>query len=396
MNDLDWGYICTIIANLSGNPVRLFRGEQQIFYHSAIPLPKDPICVYWDEIQNIHAHVSYFTTQHFHYYGVVNSGDLKFVIGPTRQVLSDDQELRELAFRADVPAEDVDDFVAGMKSIVRLPLDSMVQMLCTVNYILNDEKLELKDISIVDDQQDLLTVQLEHRWADPPGDLETHDTHSAYMAEQQVLRFVRQGDSAALENWIATAPAVRGGVLAVDQLRQLKNTFVVSASLVSRAAIHGGMTMEDAFALSDAYIQKCELLSAPAQIANLQYHMVLEYARRVERLHAGENPTQLTIAVSNYIQHHLSQPITVDAIAKELFMSRPYLSRRFKAETGESLTDFILHKKTEEAKRLLRYSGKPAVMIGSYLGFSSQSHFCNVFKKYTGRTPSEYREKYQK
>lgn len=269
-------------------------------------------------------------------------------------------------------------------------------MLCTINYILNGEKLELKDISIVDDQQDLLTAQMEHRWADPPDDSGTHNAHSAYIAEQQVLRFVCQGDSTALENWIATAPAVRGGVLAVNQLRQLKNTFVVSASLVSRAAIHGGMAMEDAFALSDAYIQKCELLSTPAQIANLQYHMVLEYARRVEQLHAGQNPTQLTISVSNYIQHHLSQPITVDAIAKELFMSRPYLSRKFKTETGESLTNFILRKKTEEAKRLLRYSGKPAVMIGSYLGFSSQSHFCNVFKKYTGRTPSEYREKYQK
>lgn len=396
MNELDWGYICTIIANLSGNPVRLFRGEQQVFYHSAVSLPKDPICVYWDEIQSIHAHVGYFITRHFHYYGVVNAGELKLVIGPTRQVAGDDQELRELAFRADVPAGDVDDFVAGMKSIVRLPLDSVVQMLCTVNYILNGEKLELKDISIVDGQQDLLTEQMERRQAGQAGAQEPFDVRSAYMAEQQMLRLVRRGDVAALEEWIATAPAVRGGVLAAEQLRQMKNTFVVTATLASRAAIHGGMAMEDAFPLSDAYIQKCELLSTPAQIANLQYHMVLEYARRVEQLRTGENSTQLTVTVSNYIQHHLSRPVTVDAIAKELFMSRPYLSRKFKAEAGEPLTDFILRKKTEEAKRLLRYSNKPAVMIGSYLGFSSQSHFCKVFKKYTGRTPSEYREKYQK
>ena len=62
---------------------------------------------------------------------------------------------------------------------------------------------------------------------------------------------------------------------------------------------------------------------------------------------------------------------------------------------GETLTDFILKEKTEEAKRLLRYTDKTATMIGSYLGFSSQSHFSRVFWKYTGQTPAEYRKKYE-
>ena len=81
-------------------------------------------------------------------------------------------------------------------------------------------------------------------------------------------------------------------------------------------------------------------------------------------------------------------------MAKELFMSRPYLSAKFKEETGETLTDFNLKEKTEEAKRLLRYSDKSFTAIGSYLGFSSPGHFSQVFKKYTGRTPTEYRDKY--
>ena len=55
-------------------------------------------------------------------------------------------------------------------------------------------------------------------------------------------------------------------------------------------------------------------------------------------------------------------------------------------------TDFILNEKTEEAKRLLRYSDKSASSIAAYLGFSSHGHFCKVFKKYAGMTPNEYRE----
>ena len=77
-----------------------------------------------------------------------------------------------------------------------------------------------------------------------------------------------------------------------------------------------------------------------------------------------------------------------------LLLSRPYLSRKFKEETGESLTDFILKEKTEEAKRLLRYSDKPLTAIGAYLGLSSASHFSRVFKTYVGSIPSEYRDKY--
>jgi AraC-like DNA-binding protein len=50
-------------------------------------------------------------------------------------------------------------------------------------------------------------------------------------------------------------------------------------------------------------------------------------------------------------------------------------------------------KKTDEAKRLLHYTDKSVATIGLYLGFSSQSHFFRVFKKYCGMSPKEYRKK---
>ena len=98
--------------------------------------------------------------------------------------------------------------------------------------------------------------------------------------------------------------------------------------------------------------------------------------------------------LANYVQHHLSDAIKTEDIAGALYMSRPYLSKKFKEETGENIADFILKEKTEEAKCLLRYSDKPITAISSYLGFSSPSHFSRVFKAYVGSTPREYREKY--
>lgn len=400
MKNIDLQYICTVTGNLAGIPIRLYEGRDLVFRHALVHLPKDPIDIYLDELWQVSGNVGYFVTPQFHYYGIVRAEDTRIIIGPTSQISANDQELRELAFRADVPAEDTDDFLAGMKSIVRMPLESVMQMLCTINYILNDEKLGLEDIAIYDSRQNHLNEFLgqqlaEHGFNHPQAD-QQQAVHNTLELEETVMDIVRKGDTVALREWVSSAPAVRGGVLAASQLRQLKNTLIVSTTLASRAAIRGGMAAEDALSLSDAFIQKCELLSAPEQIVNLQYHMILEFTQRVEQLRLGQKPSRLAMDVTRYIRHHLSEPIRAEHIAKELFISRPYLSARFREDTGETLTDFILKEKTEEAKRLLRYTDKTITAISSYLGFSSQSHFTRVFKKYAGRTPAEHREKYSR
>ncbi|MGN0403966.1 MAG: hypothetical protein ACI4F1_01970, partial [Bariatricus sp.] len=83
------------------------------------------------------------------------------------------------------------------------------------------------------------------------GDLQ--EIHNSLSQEQLLMDFVRKGDTAALQEWIASAPAVRAGTIAGDQLRQMKNTLIVSATLVSRAAIRGGMSPDEALSLSDAF-----------------------------------------------------------------------------------------------------------------------------------------------
>ena len=170
----------------------------------------------------------------------------------------------------------------------------------------------------------------------------------------------------------------------------------MTATLVSRAAIRGGMDADDALSLSDAYIQNCELMNNIERITNLQYRMFFDYTERVEKLRMGKTPSKFVLDVTNYIHHHLSESVTTVDIAKALYMSRSRLSVKFKQETNENLIDFILKEKTEEAKRLLRYTDKPITAISAYLGFSSQSHFSHVFKKYTNSLPNKYRKRHNK
>ncbi len=397
----DIQYLCTTIGNLAGIPVRIYKNSKQIFYYSLVTLPKDPIVPYEDKILKIPDHIGYFITPRFHYYGIVNSGKYKIVLGPSRQWTANNTDLTELAFECDVPKDETENFITSMKSLVAMPLSSVLQTLCSMNFVLNGEKLSLADITIYDEEQFRLSEEITAKQTETHYE-ETTDlsnntaVHNTLALEQTIMNFVRHGDTAALKEWLKNAPAVRPGILSSDTLRQLKNTFIVTATLVSRAAIRGGMDVNDALSLSDAYIQKNELLSSVDAIENLQYHMVFDYTEKVEKIRLGKTPTKLLTDIANYVQKHLSEPVDIDALSKAMFISRTHLAVKFKKETGMTLSEFVLKEKIEEGKRLLRYTDKPISAIAAYLGFSSQSHFANVFKKYANSSPNEYRLKHNK
>ena len=399
MNIENLKYLSTTIGNLAGIPIRIYRNKTQIFYHSIVKLPKDPIIPYEDKILEIAVHVGYFITPRFHYYGVVNSGIYQIVLGPSRQWTADRRDLRELAFECDVPQDETEEFVNAMESLVALPLNSVLQTMCSINFVINKEQLSLADITIYDEEQLKLSEKIAAEQTKKQYNAEVavpndETVHNTLALEQTIMNFVRHGDTSALKEWLKTAPAVRPGKLSSDTLRQLKNTFIVTVTLISRSAIRGGMDVNDALSLSDAYIQKSELLSSMESIVNLQFHMVLDYTERVEKIRLGKTPTKLLTDIANYVQKHLTEPVNIDALAKAMFISRTHLAVKFKKETGMTLTDFVLKEKIEEGKRLLRYTDKPISAIAAYLGFSSQSHFSNVFRKYAGCLPSEYRIKH--
>ena len=394
MNQEDLIYVCTSIGNLAGLPIRLYRNDELVFYHSLVNLPKDPFVVHKDKAFEIKDHIGYYITSIFNYYGMINYGDYRIVIGPSRQVPASDRDLRQLAFYAEVDPDQISAFVSAMKSLVPMPFESIIQMLCVVNFVLNGEKSGLRDVIIYEDDLETIKSTAAETEFDNGSNSVVQDwtVHNTYDIENTLMNMIETGNTSALNDWANAAPAVRSGVMADNQLRQLKNTFIVTATLASRAAIRGGLSPDDAFTLSDLYIQKAELASTENGILNLEFRMMQDYTERVGKIRYGDKTTKLVLDVGNYIQHHISEHITVDGMAKDLFLSRPYLSTKFKEETGENLTDFILKAKVDEAKRLLRYADKSLTSIGAYLGFSSQSHFTRVFKKYAGVTPNEFRK----
>ena len=401
MNFNDLNYAASLIFQLSRMPVRLYREGERVAYFAPEGLSADPLLPYLQALLSVEAPIGYYITPRSEYYGVIGHQSYRIILGPTKQIKDDDQAIKSIAFELDVPPEQTETFIAAVKSLSYFPLEMFLHILCALHFMVNGEKSEIQDIAIYQVQQTALTdaieeEQLQRQDDDTPDYDETREASLSVETERVIMDMISQGDTERLKEWIGKAPTVRGGVLANDQLRQSKNTFIVITALSARAAIRGGMDSADAMILSDSYIQRGELIGSLSDLINLEYHMVLDYAKRVEALRQGKDISKLVLDVKNYIRHHLSESISVQDIAQHLYIGYSYLSYKFKQETGETLTDFILKEKIEEAKRLLRYTDKSMTSIGYYLGFSSQSHFARTFKKYAGTAPKEFREVAQK
>lgn len=95
-----------------------------------------------------------------------------------------------------------------------------------------------------------------------------------------------------------------------------------------------------------------------------------------------------------YIQEHLGdETLNVNEIGSHFYLSPIYLSRIFKQEKGVGINQWIIQKRMELAKELLKDSSLTAITVANHCGYSNYPYFSTVFKKYYGCTPSQYLEK---
>lgn len=104
------------------------------------------------------------------------------------------------------------------------------------------------------------------------------------------------------------------------------------------------------------------------------------------------NETQVIPQVIRYITEHFSEPLTLEDIAAEFFVSKSYLNRHFKAYTNSTVYAYIMALRLTHARRMLR-EGIPAVETGRECGFSDYSTFYKAFKTQTGLSPQQFKSK---
>lgn len=96
--------------------------------------------------------------------------------------------------------------------------------------------------------------------------------------------------------------------------------------------------------------------------------------------------------IRQFIDRFFQEPITLESIASQFFVSKEHLSRTFKHEIGSTVMDYVITKRMEKAKQLLQ---DPSVSIkgaAEAVGYSDLTYFYRIFKKVTGMTPAQVRQ----
>ncbi len=105
---------------------------------------------------------------------------------------------------------------------------------------------------------------------------------------------------------------------------------------------------------------------------------------------------ELVCKAQTYMEENLSERISFEALASKLAISRRNFDRRFIKAVGSTPVEYLQRVKVEAAKRTLEKGRKSIVEVMDEVGYSDDKAFREVFKKITGLSPIEYRNKYNK
>lgn len=116
----------------------------------------------------------------------------------------------------------------------------------------------------------------------------------------------------------------------------------------------------------------------------------IQIKNRTIRSNQEHNFDFLVLQAVDIMEKNLSQKITLDYIANQLFISSSYLKKVFKEQTGESIMSYLSKLRIDEAKRLIQESYLNFTQIAEIVGYGNIYYFSKVFKKETGMTLTNY------
>lgn len=174
--------------------------------------------------------------------------------------------------------------------------------------------------------------------------------------------------------------------------RQIAFTMYFQAELVLKEFVPTAIS--DNFIESHSSLINSIILAEKTQEVK---SIILPALKTVKDKLATQNSVASEYIVKNIIHIIESQYQTIKSaedISKQIYLSLPYLNRVFKAKTGFTIYDYLLNYRMEVAKKLLSNLRYKAYEVAELVGYSNNAYFSTAFKKHTGLTPKQYKNKF--
>jgi two-component system response regulator YesN len=209
--------------------------------------------------------------------------------------------------------------------------------------------------------------------------------------KEKVLSCVKLGDAEnalkALEEFL-----VRFGPYVTQRPAVLKVRLYDFVGSVVDSAILGGGDEKRLNEMASGYFADIEHAKGADSHGEWMAKVVSETAAVVVRIHEKRSKSIIKNALA-YIDGHYASPLSYKDVAQQVFISPSYFLCLLKQETGQTFVDHLTAVRVERAKALLSQTDKPIAEIAYEVGFANSDYFSRIFRKATGKTAKEYREK---
>lgn len=209
--------------------------------------------------------------------------------------------------------------------------------------------------------------------------------------ENVLYQYIEQGDAQYLRRNYDLL-YLSHPVILEDPRKNEEYMAVIGISLASRAAIRGGLTSKEGFLVNDIYLKKLSECKSITEIYDLVKEAHVYCASQVRKKRQAGMTNQYVEKCKKIIISQRLEPINLENLAKEVGISKDYLSRLFKQHEGIPVVEYILTVKIDAACNMLKYSDRQVNEIADYLSFGSLSYFSRIFKKKMGVSPQQYRK----
>lgn len=262
------------------------------------------------------------------------------------------------------------------------------------NYVMKTGMVTLQQRRAIAEQQAKLCEELQNRKILEEA-LKKIDNLSARSysleKEQELVRTVRQGEKTEayrlLNELLAEILQRYSG-----NLKEVKARILELLVILSRAAVEGGAAIKSLLSFNSQYVEEFTRLETSEDLC----HFIIKVTEQfISSIDEGKEVRKLQVVqkAGDYIRKNFRNKITVEDIAKAVYLSPCHLSKVFKQELGCTIVEFLTKVRIEEAKKLLRNPKFNVVQVADELGFKDPGYFTKVFKRSEGITPSQYREK---
>lgn len=224
--------------------------------------------------------------------------------------------------------------------------------------------------------------------------------HSAYEWERRLFSYVRAGDVEGYRQFVDFM-YTSGQMESVEKsthgsLMHGKYLAVSSIAVIIRVAINSGVDELTAYQVSDSFLQFLDRCEDSELLFSELLKTCLQVVQAVRDAQEISKDSLYFTRCREYIASHLGQKITVGILADTCGLTPNYLSTIFKKASGKTVKEYVMQQRIQVAKQLLLSPDHTTSEIATFLGFASQSHFIDCFKKQVGTTPRRWRMRNEK